>query len=74
MAALLIRDLPPDLHRKLKQSAEKNRRSMTKEAIALLETALEGKPAAIRALPEPLELGFPLTDEFLDRAKRAGRG
>jgi len=73
MAALLIRDLPPELHRKLKRSADRNRRSVTKEAIALLETALT-KPAAPQAeLPVPLRGNFPLTDDLLDRAKREGR-
>ena len=73
MAALLIRDFPPELHRKLRQSAEKNRRSMTKEAIALLELGLQTGPPTRRELPPPIDLGFPLTDEFLERAKREGR-
>ena len=73
MADLLIRDFPPDLHRKLRQSAEKNRRSMAEEAIALLEMELQGEPPARREPPQPIDLGFPLTDELLDRAKREGR-
>ncbi|HEX5760802.1 MAG TPA: hypothetical protein VF121_16555 [Thermoanaerobaculia bacterium] len=46
---------------------------MTKEAIALLEIVLQGGPPARRELPPPIDLGFPLTNEFLDRAKREGR-
>jgi plasmid stability protein len=73
MASLLIRDFPPELHLKLRQSAEKNRRSLTKEAIALLEMELQAGSPARPELPPPIDLGFPLTDEFLDRAKREGR-
>ena len=39
MPSLVIKDLPADLHRRLKAQAEANHRSMTKEAIALLEAA-----------------------------------
>ena len=40
MAELMIKDVPKDLHRKLKARAFANRRSLNSEAIAILETVL----------------------------------
>jgi len=37
MAALLIKDLPREVHDWLKREAERNRRSMTQQAIVVLE-------------------------------------
>src|SRR5207249_1298459 len=37
MAGLLIKELPKELHRKLKRRAEANRRSLSSEAITILE-------------------------------------
>lgn len=37
MAALVIKNLPDAIHRRLKEQAERHHRSMTKEAIAQLE-------------------------------------
>lgn len=42
MATLVIRNLPEPLHRKLKERAERNHRSLTKEAVALIEAAVAG--------------------------------
>ena len=36
MAGLLIKDFPPDLHRKLKAEAAHYHRSMTRQALTLL--------------------------------------
>lgn len=72
MPGFVIKDLPKDLHRKLKQQAARHRRSMTKEALALLEQGLgAGRPQADAA--PPFKGRFALTDRFLDRAKREGR-
>jgi hypothetical protein len=49
---------------------------MTQEALMMLEEALIREEASLsghRELPPPVKGPFPLTDEFLDRAKRAGR-
>ena len=56
MAGLLIKDFPPELHRKLKEEAARYHRSMTRQALALLEQALSA-PArnAADLLPEPLK-------------------
>jgi plasmid stability protein len=74
MPGLLIRDLPEDLHRKLKERAARNRRSLAKEALVILETAL-GDTSAVQnnEPPAPHKGHFQLTDEWIDQAKREGR-
>jgi plasmid stability protein len=74
MPGLLIRDLPEDLHRKLKERAARNRRSLTKEALVILETALSGTNTSEGPeTPMPFKGRFLLTDEWIDQAKREGR-
>lgn len=76
MPGLLIKDLPADLHRRLKDRASLHRRSMSREAQVILEEALTD-----RAGPPPLaEIdrwrvrgARPLDRELLDRARREGR-
>jgi hypothetical protein len=74
MPGLLIRDLPDDLRQKLKERAARNRRSMTREALVILETALSDtyKVGAITP-PTPYHGRFLLTDEWINQAKREGR-
>jgi plasmid stability protein len=73
MPALLIRGLPDEAHRKLKQLAQRNRRSLSAEAIWLLEQALAAQEKDAHWLPKPLEGAFPLSDEWLQNAKNEGR-
>jgi len=73
MSALLIRDLPPEVHRKLKLLAQRNRRSLSEEASSLLEQALTAQALGARDLPIPLVGAFPITDEWLNSAKNEGR-
>jgi plasmid stability protein len=40
MASVLIKNLPDTLHRQLKERAERHHRSLNKELIALIETAV----------------------------------
>ena len=40
MPSLLIRDVPDDLHKRLKERAAKTRRSLAKETLVISETAL----------------------------------
>ena len=56
MPGLLIKDFPPELHRRLKQEAARHHRSMARQALALLEQALIA-PArdAPDLLPDPLK-------------------
>ena len=76
MPGLLIRDLPDHLHIRLKDRATRSGRSLSREAVALLEELLGD-----RAGPRPLEEidrlrvrgSSPLTDALLDRASREGR-
>lgn len=46
MATLTLKNVPDDLHRRLKARADRNRRSLNREAIRLLEHAViaEGPP------------------------------
>jgi Plasmid stability protein len=55
MGILVIKNLPDDVHERLKRRAARNHRSLTGEAIALLEAAVrspadETDPAALEAL------------------------
>ena len=71
MAALLIKDLPADVHMWLKQEAERNRRSMTQQVIVLFEERMKNfKPVHFGA---PFKTRTPLTAEFIDNAKKEGR-
>ncbi len=62
MPGLLIKDFPPELHRRLKAEAAHHHRSMTRQALALLEQALT-IPATKAAglLPDPLKPAKPVT-------------
>ena len=79
MPNLSLKNLPVGLHRRLKENARLNRRSLNSEIIVTLENALEPKPrdpeevlAEIDELRGRLRLPH-LTDEFLRRAKKEGR-
>ena len=72
MPGFVIKELPEDLHQRLKERAARNHRSMTKEAIAMLEAALNENRLA-EAPPPPYAGKFNLTDKFINRAKREGR-
>jgi plasmid stability protein len=74
MASLVIKDLPDNIHRRLKEEAQKAHRSMTREAIYLLETGLNDSGSAQQAheLPAPYEGKKPLTDKLIHQWKRKG--
>jgi plasmid stability protein len=55
MPGFLIKNLPAELHRRLKESAAKHHRSMTREALALLEQALAGPSRNAAATLERVE-------------------
>jgi len=72
MASLMIRDLPVDLHERLKERARANRRSLNKEALVILEEALGagGWPPSIEELDKLRVRGARLlTQEMLDEAR-----
>ena len=76
MPGLLIRDLPPELHERLKVRARANRRSLAAEALVILEERL-GARAGPRTLDEIDRLRVhgrtPLRQEILDLALGTGR-
>lgn len=71
MASVLIKNLPDELHQQLKQRAERHHRSLNKELIAIIETALHRRDTS--ELPEPAPLRKPITQEMLDQAREEGR-
>ena len=71
MPALLIKDLPADVHQWLKQEAEQHRRSMTQQVIVLFEERMR-RFHPVHFGP-PIKTRTPLTNAFIDRAKKAGR-
>ena len=76
MPGLLIREVPPELHKKLKQRARAHRRSLGREALVLLEQALED-PAGPPTLEEIDKMRVrgakPLTQDLINRARKKGR-
>ena len=62
MSGLLIKDFPPELHRKLRDEAARHHRSMTRQALALLEQALSAEARnAADVLPRPLKPAKPVS-------------
>jgi plasmid stability protein len=79
MPTLTIKNLPPELYARLKQSAERNRRSLNREIIVCLEKALLERPREpeeilkkVAALRGQLHVS-PLTEDILRQAKNEGR-
>jgi hypothetical protein len=76
MAVLMIKDLPEALHRRLKARAAANRRSVSAEAIAILESALAdllGPPTLDEIDRMRVRGARPLTEALLARARRDRR-
>jgi len=76
MASLMIRDLPVDLHERLKERAKANRRSLNKEALVILEEVLGGGgwPMSLEEIDRLRVRGaHPLTQDLLDEAREDGR-
>lgn len=72
MVSILIKNVPDNLRRKIKELAVKHRRSMNMETLVLLESAVE-QVSGIPDTGAPVKGEFPLTDEFINNAKRQGR-
>lgn len=76
MPGLLIKDLPDELHQRLQARAAANHRSLAREAIAILEIALEDRagPPTLAEIDRLRVRGqAPLTDALLDEGRREGR-
>ena len=73
MPAIVIKNLPSPLHRRLKTMAAAHRRSMNQQALVLLEEGINRTEAQVPPLPPPVKGRFPMTQEFVNRAKHQGR-
>lgn len=71
MASLVLKNLPDNVHRRLKEEAARNRRSMTQQATLILEQALVSLPPL--KSPSPIKPRRPFTHEWLMKAMREGR-
>ena len=73
MPALVLKNIPEELHRKLKRRAELNQRSMTRQAIVLLQQGVDssftGYSPEIAILP--VKGKRLLTDLLLAEARKA---
>ena len=73
MPGLLLKELPNELHRKLKARAAANRRSLSSEAVAILETALHNRsgPPTLAEIDHLRARGRRLLRQsIIDRARR----
>lgn len=78
MSTLVVKNLPEQLHERLKVQAQQHHRSITKEAIALIEQGLlapRASTSGAEALLPPLVRlpGGPLTTEWIEAAIADGR-
>lgn len=76
MPGLLIKNLPPLLHRRLRERAKTSHRSLSSEALNILEEALDERagPPSLTEVDTMRQTGArPLTDELLARARAEGR-
>ena len=55
MSTIVVKNFPDHLHTLLKQRAEHNHRSMTKEVVHLIEAGLQAAPPR-QPLPPPVKL------------------
>ncbi|MGH8507711.1 MAG: FitA-like ribbon-helix-helix domain-containing protein [Gammaproteobacteria bacterium] len=55
MSTLVIKNLPEELHARLKEQAQRHHRSVTKEVVSLIEAGLEVRRPVLE-LPPPLDL------------------
>jgi len=76
MAGLLIKDFPEKLHRKLEARAFANRRSLSSEALAILETVLYDRsvPPTLDEIDRLRTRGArPLPQSIVDLGRRRDR-
>lgn len=50
---ITLKNVPPELHRSLKESAKRHKRSLNQEAIHVLETSLFGDQGGRSSLRQP---------------------
>jgi len=74
MSTLVIKNLPEELHARLKEQAQRHHRSVTKEVVSLIEAGLEVRRPVLE-LPPPLKLksGYRPTIEDIEAAIAEGQ-
>ena len=72
MSALLIKNLPPPLHERLRRRAAAHHRSMNREVIAILERELD-RPTAAEQPPAVIGLERPISGEWVVQVIRDAR-
>ena len=75
MPTLVVKNLPEPLHQLLKAQAQQHHRSITKEAIHLLERGLMSAPrrAPIKLSPPIALKSGPVTTKWIEAAIAEGR-
>ncbi len=75
MPALLIKDVPKEIHAWLKREAERNRRSMTQEALIVFEERMAGtfRPVPKMAYDRSARTRQAVSTEWVVGALREGR-
>ena len=71
MAALLIKNLPPSLHERLRARAAEHHRSMNREVIAILEKEIEATEPG--RLPPPVKGRVQVDGRWIAQAIRDAR-
>jgi len=71
MPSLILRDLPEEVHKRLRDRAQRHHRSMTKEAVSILERELVA--AGPVRLPPVVSAAQQIPADVIDRAIEEGR-
>lgn len=71
MPAVVVRDMPVEMHRRLKSAAIQHHRSMNREVLTILEQTLE--PRDIVELPPPVRPLVPVDGRQIANAIRKAR-
>jgi plasmid stability protein len=79
MPSITVKNIPPDLYRRLKRAAAMNRRSINSEILVCVERALRSRkiaPKMVLVTARKLRAktsGHPITDDEITQAKATGR-
>ncbi|MCS7011945.1 MAG: Arc family DNA-binding protein [Anaerolineales bacterium] len=79
MVAITLKNLPPEVYERVKQSARANRRSINRELIAIIEQAVLPRSLDVHETLErtrrirDLTAAYRFTDEEITRLKNEGR-
>lgn len=79
MPTVTVKNIPPEIYEKLKQTAQSSHRSINSEIIACIERAVRSQPVNPERLLESARrlrmktASHPVTDDEFTRAKNSGR-